>query len=155
MTTQAPPITRIRPLTAEDASIVQLMATRFLSREGPYGERFAADPTCIAALAQRFLVDPTCLCLIAERDGHPFGMFGAFYFQHPITGERVASELCWWIEPEFRGGRVALQMLRLVETWAREQGAVAFEMIAPDERVAEFYGRLGYARADVHYRTAL
>lgn len=140
----------VREITEGDVVAVQHMAARFLSEDGPYGGRFTANPACIAELATR-MIAPGALGLIAEDDGRPVGMFGVFCFDHPITGQKAAAELCWWMEPEARGGRAAVQMLRLSEAWARDEGAQVLEMIAPSERVGKFYERVGYERTDVHY----
>jgi GNAT superfamily N-acetyltransferase len=142
----------IRPACATDVDAVQRMAARFLSAEGPYADRFQADPERIAALVA-YLTQATdgAAGFIAEQDGQAVGMFGVFSLEHPITGQRVASELCWWMEPEARGSRVGLELLRAAEGWAKDHGAVWMEMIAPSARVAQFYERLGYERTDVHY----
>lgn len=149
-------MTRVRLIEVGDVEAVQRMAARFLSADGPYGARFTIDPNRIAALVT-YMTTPNSdgVTFIVERDGVPVGMLGAFSLVHPILGIRVASELCWWMEPEVRGTRAALDMLRAAERWARDIGAAYFEMIAPNERVAEFYDRLGYERTDVHYLKSL
>ena len=93
---------------------------------------------------------PTSAGFLAEQDGQAIGMFGVFCFTHPITGEHGASELCWWVEPEARGSSAGVRLLRAGEAWARNRRAAWLEMIAPSERVAEFYGRIGYKRTDIH-----
>jgi RimJ/RimL family protein N-acetyltransferase len=110
----------IRPACATDVDAVQRMAARFLSAEGPYADRFQADPERIAALVA-YLTQATdgAAGFIAEQDGQAVGMFGVFSLEHPITGQRVASELCWWMEPEARGSRVGLELLRAAEGWAK------------------------------------
>lgn len=140
--------------TESHRAAVVRMAQRFLSPDGPYGTRFAVDAAKVSALAAQ-MMGPEHLALLAMQDDQPVGMFGMFLFDHPITGERIASELCWWMEPEARGGKAAIQMLRTAEAWARDHGAEVIEMIAPDERVAAFYGKVGYERADIHYRKVL
>lgn len=130
------------------------MAHRFLSADGPYVGRFTVDDAKVSALAAQ-MIGPQHLALLAMQDARPVGMFGMFLFDHPITGEAIAAELCWWMEPEARGGKAAIQMLRMAEAWARARGASAIEMIAPDERVASFYSKVGYERTDVHYRKTL
>lgn len=142
----------VRRLRDEDVTAVQRMAARFLSPEGPYGDRFHADPERIAALVGLLMdADHARAGFIAEQNGTPVGMFGVFCLTHPITGDEMASELCWWVEPEMRGSSVGLTLLRAAESWAREQGAALLEMIAPSERVAALYERLGFERTDVHY----
>jgi GNAT superfamily N-acetyltransferase len=148
-------MTTIRPVTSDDVPDVLRMARRFLSSDGPYHGRIAVNDASVCALATLLMDGGERLGLVAESGGQVVGMFGMFCFTHPITNERVAAELCWWIDPEARGSRLALQLLRTAETWARDAGAQVIEMIAPDERVAQLYDRIGYERTDVHYRKTL
>mgnify|MGYP001592233288 FL=1 len=128
------------------------MAARFLSEEGPYGSRFRADTSRVAALVTLFMDSARRTAgFLAEIDGAVVGMFGVFCLTHPITGDEMASELCWWVEPEARGTSAGLKLLKAAEAWAREQGASFLEMIAPSDRVAALYERLGFERTDIHY----
>lgn len=146
----------IRHADCDDRDAVLQMAHRFLSADGPYGAKFQIDDEKIHGLAERMLQrSRSSLTLIAAHEGEAVGMFGMFLFDHPITGETVAAELCWWMEPEFRGTRLPYRMLQQAESWARASGAQVVEMIAPSERVASFYDRIGYDRTDVHYRKTL
>lgn len=146
----------IRAALQTDVDALRRMSARFLSHEGPYGTRFTVDPAQIDVLATYMTrPGPDAAVFVAERDGAVVGMFGVFCLMHPIIGLRIASELCWWMDPEMRGSRLALGLLRRAEVWAKEHGAVWLEMIAPSERVAAFYGRLGYERTDVHYLKTL
>lgn len=146
----------IRPMTTDDDAAVQAMAARFLSNDGPYRNRFVTDPARLSALLARMATSgDDALALVAVDGDQPVGMFAMFWFEHPIVGLVVAAELCWWMEPETRGGRAALRMLRTGEGWARDIGADLIEIIAPTERVGQFYERLGYQRTDIHYMRAL
>lgn len=146
----------IREATVADTGALQRMAARFLSKDGPYGNRFTVDPRQVDVLASYMTQQgPDAAVFVAEQDGAVVGMFGVFCLLHPILGLRIASELCWWMEPEARGSRLALSLLRTAEQWAKTSGATWLEMIAPSERVAAFYDRLGYERTDVHYLKTL
>lgn len=145
----------VRVATEADHGCIMAMARRFLSPDGPYGEKFSLDEDRVSSLTKHMTVGADHLVLVAVATETPVGMLSMFVFMHPLTGEKIASELCWWMEPEFRGSRLALTLLHDGEAWAKKQGASVVEMIAPNERVAEFYGRLGYERTDVHYRKTL
>ena len=146
----------IRHAEPRDLPDLQRMAARFLSSEGPYGTRFQVDPSRVHVLAD-YMTKPNddAAVFVAEEDGEVTGMFGVFCFEHPILGLRLAAELCWWMDPEVRGSRSGLRLLEAGESWAKDHRAVWLEMIAPSERVAEFYDRLGYERTDVHYLKTL
>jgi hypothetical protein len=74
-------------------------------------------------------------------------MIGLLVFAHPMSGERVASEVFWWTNPEARGVH-GVKLLRMGEEWARTQDVVAFHMIAPDVRVGSLYARRGYREVE-------
>lgn len=140
-----------RPATWNDAPAIRTMAARFLSEDGPYFGRFKASEGAIERLLDRMLKPDQFALVLENGNSAPVGMFGAFVFNHPITGQIVASELCWWVEPEARGSRVAADMPALAIEWARKAGAEWFEMIAPNERIAKFYEVIGFERTDIHY----
>jgi hypothetical protein len=118
--------------------------------DGPYAGRFTASPGALGGSS-------SCCCsrgrsrwCSRRSRGAWSGCSAAFLFEHPITGQLAASELCWWVDPEARGARARCDG-RAGETWARGAGARVFEMIAPNERVGAFYERLGFERTDIHY----
>jgi RimJ/RimL family protein N-acetyltransferase len=142
----------LRDATSADAAEIERMGLRFLSDEGPYRGRFKTSPEALRRLLE-LMLRPTALALVLEAEpGRLVGMFGAFLFEHPITGQRVASELCWWVDPEARGASVkATSMVQVAVRWAQDAGAEWFEVIAPNERISAFYERIGFYKADTHH----
>lgn len=142
----------LREATIEDAAEIERMGIRFLGPEGPYHGRFRSSPAALRRLLE-LMLQPTAIALVLEPEaGRLVGMFGAFLFEHPITWQRVASELCWWVDPEARGASVkAGAMVDRAVEWARDAGAEWFEMIAPNERVSAYYERIGFERTDIHH----
>lgn len=91
--------------------------------------------------------------LVSERAGAVVGMLGYILFPHFLSGETVASEVCWWVEPEYRGE--GLKLLRAAETHAKAAGAVHMHMIAPSDQVASIYQRCGYEFVEAAYQRTL
>lgn len=91
--------------------------------------------------------------LIAEHDAKITGMFGFVLHNHFFSGEKVAGEVFWWVEPEHRGDGVRL--LREAERRAQAAGAKRMQMIAPTERVSQFYERIGYAFVESAWQRTL
>ena len=81
-------------------------------------------------------------------------MFAAFIFEHPISGKKTASEVAWWVDPSARGS-IGIALLRRAEAWAKTTGAVRMQMVAPNERVGEFYRRVGYEKAETAWSRRL
>ena len=93
--------------------------------------------------------------IVLETGGRVVGMIGLAVLPHFMSGELVASELFWWVEPEARRGTGGVRLLRRAESWARSTQAVRMQMIAPTAHVAKFYQALGYVPMEVAYQGSL
>jgi GNAT superfamily N-acetyltransferase len=84
------------------------------------------------------------------------GMIGLAITEHLISGERVASELFWYVLPEARRGG-GLGLLYDAESWARAQGAQRLHMIAVTGNlgVGEVYAHRGYRLREQTYEKVL
>lgn len=91
--------------------------------------------------------------IVSERNGQLVGMLGFIIHYHFISGEKVAGEVFWWVEPEHRGD--GLRLLREAEKRARAAGAKYMHMIAPTDQVATVYKRLGYEFVEATYQRSL
>jgi GNAT superfamily N-acetyltransferase len=140
----------IRAATAADVPRLVEMGRRFRSVTG-YAKILAENPEKMAELAGQ-LVSQGGL-LVSERSGTLVGMLGFIVYPHFISGETTGGEVFWWVEPEHRGEGVKL--LREAERLARAAGAQKMQMIAPTERVATFYQRLGYEFVEASYQRSL
>lgn len=145
--------TQIRPAAATDVPTVVAMAERFL-RDTPYGAQLTSDPDRLAGFARRLLENPAGALYLAERDGAAIGMIALWTYEHPYSGDRIASELVWWVNPEHRGS-AGVRLLRRAEAWAKAQGARALQMIAPSPRVAGFYEACGYEWVESSYQRSV
>lgn len=140
----------IRTATESDIPRLVEMGRRF-RRETTY-ERFLADnPGRMAELGKQLLAVNGLI--LSERDAEPTGMLGSIIHSHFISGERVAGEVFWWVEPEHRGE--GLRLLQEAENRGRKAGAKYMHMIAPNERVSRLYERLGYEWVEATYQKTL
>lgn len=143
-----PSRTQVREATDRDLDTIVSMGEAFL-RETPYGTQIGTNPEQLRTFARTLMQGAGA---IAVTGGDvPTGMIAVWCFVHPFSGERIASELVWWVNPEERGS-TGVRLLRWAEAWARAQGAVALQMIAPTDRVGAFYERRGYTRVEVSYQ---
>jgi GNAT superfamily N-acetyltransferase len=146
----------VRGATAADLPAIERMAARFLGPDGPYAGRYGTiSPGAVGQLLEQFLLPGAFAVVLEDVGGAVVGMFGAFLMTHPILGQLIAAELCWWVDPEARGARAAVVMLEQCETWARGAGARFLEIIAPNERVGVFYERRGFEKTDTHFLKVL
>lgn len=128
------------------------LGLRFM-RESGYDRHLAPSRQAQADLARNLIEAPHGLVLVDERDGRLAGMIGAIATLHPHSGEPVMSELFWYVEPGARG--TGVRLLRQVEEWARENGVLKSIVVAPNDHVADFYRRMGYARLEQQFIKAL
>lgn len=147
---------RVRRATSEDLPALVRMAVRFVT-ESSYRGFLMPNVGQLQALSQ-FVLDHGA-GFVAQVDGGDdvVGMLGMSLVPHVMSGELVACEAAWWVEPEFRGGSAAVRLLSAAERWARESGAVWAEMIAPagNDRLCAFYRRRGYLEVETVFRKKL
>lgn len=125
------------------------MGARFV-RETAYVGYVDVDPAAMARSVAWLLDQPTGTVLVLAPSGDLVGMIGMLAMPHFVSGQMVASELFWWVEPESRGHGVRL--LRAAERWAASVGATHIHMIAPGVDVARLYERLGYTQIERVYQ---
>jgi RimJ/RimL family protein N-acetyltransferase len=145
--------TIIRPATETDVPRIVEMAGLFVAST-PYRQLITVDRGCVEALVRRFLTHPTpgeVVLLVAEAEAVVVGMIAMLIFDHPISGERVASEIVWWMDPTHRG-TAGLRLLRAAEQWAQAQQAAIVQMIAPTAKVERFYEAVGYTAVERNYQ---
>lgn len=146
-------MTTIRPATAADLDAIVQMGLEFRATYAPF---LTKNPDRIRQTAELLLTAPHIL-LVAETATGLIGMLGAAVFDHFVSGDRVASELFWWVAPDARTRHAGRGLLDQYETEARARGCATVTMAvlahAPD--VAATYTRLGYTPRDVTYEKDL
>lgn len=142
----------IRRALVEDKQRVLSMARNFHEASGvsfPFSAAYASMlfDACLSA--------PDRVCIVLDEDG-PQGVLAAQAGTLPLAPIKAASELIWWIEPDFRG-RSAIQMLNAYEEWAREQGCAYTNMVGlgSDPLTGRLYERRGYQAAERHFMKPL
>lgn len=119
------------------------------------GEVYPADlpynPEKIAEMARGLIASPDGDVLLAVNDMEQIvGMMALTAYDHPMSGERVVTEVCWWVEPQHRG--IGLRLFKAAEEWATAHGAQVFQMIAPSPAVARFYELRGFKAIETTYQ---
>jgi GNAT superfamily N-acetyltransferase len=142
----------IRPATSADVPALVVMGQQFAQTE-LYRDVLRENPEQMAVVATNLIEDESGTVLVLERDGVLVGMMGLVCTPHFLSGDMFAGEVFWWVTPGQRGDGVRL--LRAAEAWAIERGATTLQMIAPTERVGQFYSRMGFTRTEISYQKAL
>jgi GNAT superfamily N-acetyltransferase len=143
MPTLVDDLIRSRMATIDDVPALVRMGQMFLATS-QYRQYIGDDPAFCTAAMVGLLTMPGRTIFVSERRGEIIGMLGVIVFVQPFSGEFVATEVFWWLNPAHRGYGGFL--LRRAERWARACGATRMTMMAPIDapRVAETYVGLGY-----------
>ena len=152
-TIEARPTMTYRRAVAEDLpSLVEMLRTFVTSTK--YRKFVGDSPEALQTFLSPLIDNPSAAIFVAEQ-GEVVGMLGVLGYVHPMSGEKCAGELFWWLRPEHRG--TGIWLLRRAEKWAQEFGAVSMQMIAPSDRpdVAALYERDGYESVEVAYHKRL
>lgn len=143
----------IRQATAADIPALLELAAHFRERT-TYQKFVAWRPEQIARLIPRVL--DVGVILLAEDGDQALGMLALAVLEHPYTGELVADELVWWVEPHARNRSIGPRLLRGGEAWARAKGATILSMVAPvGSSVGAYYERLGYTPVETRHHKVL
>lgn len=145
----------ISPVIVRDAAEADIprlveMGRRFRN-ESTYSKYLADNPARMAQLGYQLLAQNGLL--VAERGGITVGMLGFILHSHFISGELVAGEVFWWMEPEHRGA--GLKLLDEMKRRATLAGATALQMIAPSKRIERLYSHLGFEWVESTHQISL
>lgn len=144
-------MTTLRRATIADVDAIVAMGLQFQATTS-YAQHLRATPETLQALAIGLLGNDEAIIVLAEADGQIVGMIAATLYRQVMSQELIGTEVCWWMNPEARGGRTALRLIRAAEQWAVDHGAVVFQMMAPTAKVGAFYEALKYDLIETHYQ---
>ena len=143
-------MTTVRHAEPSDMARIVEMGVTFVDSSSTFKALGPADPARIAALTRTLSTYADGCVFVAEVDGRVVGMLAGHIPVHPMLDVVMASELAWWFEPDHRGTAGA-RLLSAFAAWARERGANALHMVAPNVRVAMHYKRLGYFEMETSF----
>jgi GNAT superfamily N-acetyltransferase len=107
------------------------------------------------AIARQLIEGNIGTLIVVVGNHKAVGMIGLITFLHPLSGETYATEMIWWVEPNYRKSGAGIRLLRAAERWAKDQGAVALQMIAPTPEVGQIYAATGFEQIETLYQKAL
>lgn len=137
--------------TLDDLDQVVRLVVTFI-RQSPYkNEPYDIDE--ISTLVETLLRDKNKgIVVLLLNDDVPVGFIGGLITKMLFNKDAIATELFWWVDPQFRG-RKALSLKEAFEFWAKRVGARYITMSAPasDARVSRYYERAGYENIENSY----
>jgi GNAT superfamily N-acetyltransferase len=92
---------------------------------------------------------------LLEHEGTVVGGLGGVLHSEPVSGKRMATELFWFVMPEFRRGTGPMRLLASFEKWGHDNGAQHICMLSMEHSMPEemdrLYRRLGYRKLETTY----
>lgn len=152
MVSEEATVRTVRVATSEDIASIVALLRRFWAGS-VYSQFIAESVSHLEAVANGVVRGPNSVAFVALENECAVGTIGLILAEHPFSGEVMAHEIFWWVNPESRGHGIG--MFRTAERWARERGAVFMQVSAPTERVGEFYLRSGYVQVETAYQRKL
>lgn len=96
------------------------------------------------------------LVLVSYYEDRVVGVLAAYAFTPVFTNQRIACEVFWYLEPEFRKGSRGIDMMKAYEYWAKLVGCVVAQygwLVSSPERMPVLYERTGADLAEqVYYK---
>jgi GNAT superfamily N-acetyltransferase len=138
----------VRVGTAEDFVACIPMAERFWRVAG-YQIPFDADST----LDYFEMGLNAGLFSVAEKNGQVIGFVIGISAPCMVNRNyRVAAELAWWMEPEYRNTPDSVKLVKHIEQLAKDAGVALWSMMCLEsqepDKVENMYMRMGYKRAE-------
>ena len=111
----------IRPATEADIPKVhELSAGIFF--ESTYASVCEYSVEKVDQVIRTILANPDRWFLhLAESDGTIIGMYAGFLTEYYFSQDLMACDLALFVEPDKRGGRAAIRLIRAFEEWARSE----------------------------------
>jgi len=140
----------VRPATPDDAHEFTVLVKKFV-REANYP--FKVDMKLTYDNALLILENPDFFLHVVEDEEELVGFLVGALNKTLFSTEVIATELGWYLKPEYRDGRTALKLLKNYEEWAKEQGADFVTMVDIDtvQDLSALYQRRGYELTEKSY----
>ena len=144
----------LKLLQESDIPQVIKLGKNFL-QASPYSDlRFSEEAT--EAYLRVCLTNPEERICILSMDGNiAVGALLAHTSLAPFSSDKIATELAWWVEPEYRNSRRGLELKAAYEYWAIKMGAkkIGMALLNTEHGPAlhRLFSRNGYKEAETAY----
>lgn len=126
------------------------MARKF-QEISPYNSLSFSEELCNNLFEQYLMGDKTSLIIIvSEQDGSPRGMIIGLAAPGLFSEDKMATEIAWWMDLEYRGSRDSLLMIDAYQEWAKRVGSRIVQVAMLDEvtDLSKFYLKRGFKQAE-------
>lgn len=127
----------------------------------PYA-KFPVSEDKVRGIVTEFLTAPKNerIAILAEVHGKVIGCVGAMVTELPFSRTRAAVELIWWVDEEFRGGRIALDLIGAYLHWHKNIAKTEVVSLSAFDntlllKLDKYYKRLGFVPTEHTYLKGL
>jgi GNAT superfamily N-acetyltransferase len=141
---------KFKVATPEDFDAVYEMCQKFV-KTTIYKDYFTEE--AMRPLAETFILSPITekVGLLAMDGDKPVGMLGGMINNFIFGNIKMAVEIAWWIEPEYRKSGYGKELIEAFEFWAKKNGCAFVTMSFLEDKPAKFYENVGYSFAEKSY----
>lgn len=98
---------------------------------------------------KRTVGSPTTMTVVVYDGVKPVAIFMGYLYNHPMFHARFSADLLLYVVPEHRGTPIAVRLLKMYESWARQNKVDYMALgqstgIGDTDRVRKFYEKLGF-----------
>lgn len=138
----------IRIATPEDYKSALEMAIKFAD-SSPYKD--LCDPEVIGSIVKVFIEsDPSEKIILLYEDK---GFLVAAITQFHFGTTKVATEVAWWVDPEYRAQGIGDQLIEAFEFWADKLGCKVKTLAFMDKDLSKYMKKKGYEPYETaHYK---
>lgn len=135
----------------DDVDDVFSLAMEFF-RNSPYKDMYI-DESEVQNLVWEFALGPKTerLCLLLRDGDTTVGALAGLITKQLFNKDKLAVEVIWWINPEYRSFKSARILRDAYEYWAKKMGATSIQLVALEDAHDKLYRRWGYAPKEKAY----
>lgn len=129
------------------------MMKKFILHELPK-ELQKYDNQKLIDLFNKTLNEQSAFCLVDE-DDNVVGCLACLLSEIMFSKQKVALELVFWLEPEYRNSKSSVLLLQYYEEWARKKGCDLISLVHMEnnskDKAKHLYNKLGYTQTEYSY----
>lgn len=115
------------------------------------------EKKAVAKLEEALIASPAQqIVLISHVDDVPVGTLVAYAFEPVFSSEKIAVEVLWYLDEEYRKGRRGIEMMEAYEYWAKMVGCSVVQygwLVSSPVNMPKLYERTGAELSEqVYYK---
>ena len=129
-----------RAIITDEPDLVRM--GRAFWAETPLSDFSVFSPEYLVNFIRGASIEPSASIWVADDGGKIVGAVAGMIYPLFFSGDLVAQEIFWWVDPEARGAEASKMLFDALIEWATAMGAKALSMIAIENGKAESVGKI-------------